>query len=199
MSQIQLGFVLDQSKCIGCAACQTNCKSVWDLPKGIKYREVTATANTGTAAAQRPYLSMACNHCENPVCASVCPVAAYTKRDDGVVVQDTQKCIGCKRCLAACPYGAPQWNEAISKVQKCNFCSNRLDLNGTPACVEGCPTKALTYGDMAEVDFLKRGLSSVPNPLGTNPSFRIASGAKHVGVASDAAAIQGDMLGRFKS
>ncbi len=183
---------------------------VGKLPKGIRYRQVTATALTGTSAAVRPYLSMACNHCGDPVCKRVCPVNAYSKLDDGAVVQDHAKCIGCMRCVVACPYGAPQYNEANNKVEKCDLCQVRLVQGGLPACVEGCPTQALRFGDLAQFDALSPQFARVfPDPLLLRPSLRvIPSSARHVAgkvihIGADVEAtnggIIGDMLQRIKT
>lgn len=108
-----------------------------------------------------------CNHCENPPCVRVCPTKATFKRDDGIVLMDYHRCIGCRFCMAACPYGSRSFNwrnprpfiKEIRKayptrmrgvVEKCNFCSERLAEGLQPACVEACSAKALTFGDLED-------------------------------------------------
>jgi Fe-S-cluster-containing dehydrogenase component len=106
-----------------------------------------------------------CNHCENPPCVKVCPTKATWKRGDGIVMMDYHRCIGCRYCMAACPYGARSFNwrdprpllkdialdfptRTKGVVEKCNFCEERLTSGGLPACVEACKDKALVFGDM---------------------------------------------------
>ncbi len=139
----------------------------------------------------------------------VCPVKAYSKLDDGAVVQDHAKCIGCKRCVEACPYGAPQYNDADKKVEKCHLCETRLAQGGTPACVEGCPTKALTFGELAKFDASNPQAAQVlPDPLKLGPSLRVIPAAalhvtgKETPVSSSRDAksgVIGDMLQRIKT
>jgi len=110
-----------------------------------------------------------CNHCDNPPCARVCPTQATWKRDDGIVMMDYHRCIGCRYCMAACPYGSRSFNwrdprPFINKidpdfptrtrgvVEKCNFCVERLAVGLLPACVEACPEKALVFGDLEDTD-----------------------------------------------
>lgn len=103
------------------------------------------------------FLSIACCHCQNPTCVYACPVNAITKREkDGVVIVDQGVCLGGKRCgfacREACPYDAPQFDaEEDAKMQKCNFCIDRLEENKKPMCVEACMTKALDAGPMEQL------------------------------------------------
>lgn len=195
-----MGFIFDQAKCVGCQACEANCKSVWGLPAGMRWRHVISTADTGTSAAVRPHLSMACNHCTDPACAPVCPVKAYSKTEEGVVVQDSKICIGCQNCYFSCPYKATQWSESEHKVHKCNACLQRPDGETGPACVAGCPTKALTWGDIAEFDAkYPEDAKVIPDPTPTHPSLRVIPATGHVGgAAPKETTISGDMLEYFK-
>jgi anaerobic dimethyl sulfoxide reductase subunit B (iron-sulfur subunit) len=96
-------------------------------------------------------VSVACNHCEAPICQEVCPASAIEKRDDGVVLIDESKCIGCRYCEWTCPYAAPQFNEDTGKMTKCTFCSDNLEIGEPPACVAACPSRALDFGELEEL------------------------------------------------
>lgn len=149
----QLGFYMDSSRCIGCFSCAMACKNQYHQESGVVWREVYPLKEEIYPHAERAFYSLACNHCEHPVCAEVCPTAAYTKREsDGVVIHDAQRCIGCGNCIRACPYGAPRYNPVTKKAEKCSLCWQRLDAGLQPACVQGCPTSALQLLDLATFD-----------------------------------------------
>ncbi len=95
-------------------------------------------------------LSLACNHCVHPKCAGVCPVGAYTQREDGIVLLDSSKCIGCGYCSWACPYGVPQYDRFAGAMTKCNFCYDNLDAGLPPACVAACPMRVLDYSEVTD-------------------------------------------------
>ena len=127
----QLGFYIDAAKCTGCKTCVVACKDAHDLPVGMNLRKVIEYAGGGwrqdrmTGAWHQDvfayYLSIACNHCEDPACVKVCPTKAHFKRkEDGLAVIDREKCIGCGACAAACPYGAPQLDVKAKKMLKCD-------------------------------------------------------------------------------
>jgi len=116
-----------------------------------------------------------CNHCDNPPCVRVCPTQATWKREDGIVMMDYHRCIGCRYCMAACPYGSRSFNwrdpgpfinevnpdfpmRTRGVVEKCNFCAERLVEGLPPACVEACQNKALVFGDLEDPDSEVRGL-----------------------------------------
>lgn len=149
----QFGFTFDAVKCAGCSACAVACKAEQNTPYGVRFRRVLAK-ETGTHAAgtlKRQPVSMACFHCKDPACVKACPTGACAKETTlGLVKIDQAKCVGCRRCAAACPYGAPQFNEETERTEKCNGCAHRLiDETGAvrsdvrPACVEACPAGAL--------------------------------------------------------
>ena len=167
----QLGFLLNQKRCIGCQSCQTACQSKNDSPVGLSLRH----ADNFEYIPEGPFMTGSCYHCETPACLPVCPVGAITKREaDGIVVTDLSMCIGCQRCISACPYSAPQFNAETSKSEKCDFCRSRLDENDIPACVENCPVQALTCGDLAELEArggIKQGVNFKVNGT-VNPSVR---------------------------
>lgn len=146
----QVGFYMDMQACYGCQTCEISCKSQNRLAAGVRWRQVRSLDSESPIA--HSTLSMACNHCENPECVRVCPVGAYTKREkDGLVIQDHDSCIGCRMCVMACPYGAPQYDPEEGKVSKCHGCYPRLDVGLPPRCAEACPGLALKSGDLAEL------------------------------------------------
>jgi anaerobic dimethyl sulfoxide reductase subunit B len=152
-------FTFDASACSGCKACQAACKDKNQLPMGVLWRRVyeisggtweqNGDAWNNTVFAYN--MSLACNHCEHPKCAGVCPTNAYVIRPDGIVYIDESKCIGCGYCAWACPYGVPQYNSQTGHMTKCNFCYDNIDSGLAPACVAACPMRVLDYRDINNV------------------------------------------------
>ena len=145
-------ILVDITKCIGCGACQVACKAKNGLPEGEE-KKLSSTAYTTIEEKDGIYVRHLCMHCENPTCASVCPVGAIEKTSAGAVVYDAEKCMGCRYCMQACPFQVPryEWNHATPKMQKCNLCHDRIAEGLAPACVEACPTGASTFGDRNEI------------------------------------------------
>ncbi|RJR38765.1 MAG: 4Fe-4S dicluster domain-containing protein [Deltaproteobacteria bacterium] len=163
---VSKAVLIDTTKCIGCRGCQVACKS-WNDLKGYK----TAFSETWTnpvflgnndftrvifREATKPdgslhwyFAKRQCMHCSDPACASVCPVGAMVKMPEGPVVYDDSKCIGCRYCMLACPFGIPkfEWEAALPLVRKCTFCAERQALGLAPACVATCPTGTLLFGE----------------------------------------------------
>ena len=156
----QLAFYFDASSCIGCKACQVACQDKNNLTAGMKWRRVFNYGG-GTwvpkGASLVPnnifnyFVSTACMHCQTPLCAEACPAAAITKRDDGVVLIDQTKCVGCRYCEWACPYGAPVFDSTAGVMTKCTFCQDLLAQGQPPACVGACPTRALDFGELTDL------------------------------------------------
>jgi len=147
-------FHFDSTYCSGCKACQAACKDKNQLPVGVLWRRVVEVSGgewqrhggawNNTVFAYN--LSISCNHCVHPKCAGVCPVDAYNVRDDGIVILDPSKCVGCGYCAWACPYGAPQYNPQAGHMTKCDFCLDQLEQGLPPVCVAACPLRVLDYG-----------------------------------------------------
>ncbi len=137
---------LNAKRCIGCFGCEVHCKTNKNLPVGpilceIKYLKLKSVK--GVPMTEFSFRS--CHHCENPFCVAVCPTSAMTKRDDGIVFIDQEKCIGCMSCAGACPWTVPQRNPETNKAVKCDYCMDRVDAGLRPACVTKCTTHALQF------------------------------------------------------
>ncbi|SQI41713.1 DMSO reductase iron-sulfur subunit [Leminorella richardii] len=145
----QYGFLVDMRGCYGCKTCSMACKSENVTPPGVQWRKVREFSSDDPNSIA--YISMSCNHCDDPQCLKVCPASTYTKRPDGIVVQDHEKCIGCRMCIMACPYNAPVFDPVEGKTSKCNMCAERLDEGLMPRCVESCPAGVLQFGDIDEL------------------------------------------------
>ena len=141
-------WVIDQTRCIGCHACTTACKSENEVPVGV-FRTWVKNVEVGTfPEVKRHFAVLRCNHCAEPPCVDVCPVTAMYQRPDGLVDFDHDACIGCKACMQACPYDAIYMDPESHTAAKCNFCSHRVDEGLLPACVVVCPEEALLFGDL---------------------------------------------------
>lgn len=143
----QHGFYFNADNCIACHACEAACSEKNDNPAHIAFRSVGFVEGGTYPAYQRLNISMACNHCDNPVCLKGCPTRAYTKfAEYGAVLQDPDICFGCGYCTWVCPYNAPQLDPVKGQVSKCNMCVDRLEVGLKPACVAACLGKALDFG-----------------------------------------------------
>jgi Fe-S-cluster-containing dehydrogenase component len=185
-SKIKLGLVIDLDTCVGCHACAVSCKE-WNSggiagpltdtdpygkdPEGVWFNrvhsyELEATAGCGSGADAQPaqpaqtlHFPRSCLHCEEPACVTVCPTgASYKRAEDGIVLVDEDKCIGCKLCSWACPYGAREYSAVEGVMKKCTLCVDRIynenleESERQPACVQACPTKARHFGDLGDPD-----------------------------------------------
>ena len=147
----------DQDNCIGCLSCQIHCKASKALGPGpMPTQIITVGPREVNNLPRAAYVYMPCFHCERPWCVSACPTGAMQKRSDGIVFVEESLCVGCKSCMLACPWGAPQWDQATRKVVKCDYCKDRLDEGLQPACVTNCTTSCLHFGQAEEVPNLKR-------------------------------------------
>ncbi len=154
-----MSMLYDSVKCVGCRACQLACKMRSNLPPeldptGMYEAPKDLSAKTWTLIKlhqeedKTSFVKQQCMHCIDPACVSVCPVGALEKLPNGPVIYHGERCIGCRYCMAACPFGIPksQWEKALPLIQKCDFCADRLAAGKQPACGEACPTGALISG-----------------------------------------------------
>lgn len=173
---MQLGFVIDHSRCIGCHACTVACKSENDVPLGSFRTWVKYTEQGAFPEVRRSFAVLRCNQCSDAPCVQICPVRALEKRSDGIVDVDPQRCIGCKGCLHGCPYDALYVNDATGTAEKCHFCAHRTEIGLAPACAVVCPTEAIIPGDFhdpqSRVSRLRatEELSARKVEAGTNPN-----------------------------
>ena len=149
---IQWAKVIDHTRCIGCHACTTACKSENLVPLSVTRTYVKHVDIGVFPTARRAHQVTRCNQCAHAPCATACPTTAMFKRADGIVDFDKSICIGCKACMAACPYDAIFINPEDHSAEKCNFCAHRIDMQLEPACVVVCPTQAILVGDMNDSD-----------------------------------------------
>lgn len=165
----QYGFLFDQRYCIGCQACQTACQVRNGSPVGTSLREAVSFEDNP----EGPFMTMSCNHCENPACVANCPTGAMTKDPEtGIVSVDKEVCIKCGSCANACPYHAPKIVDELDYSSKCDFCADRLAAGELPACVNACPVKILIFGELSELD--EQGVAEAPGFTveDTNPCVR---------------------------
>ncbi len=140
-------MLIDLRKCIGCNACAVVCKSENNVPLSV-WRSWVKRVEKGTFPhAKEFFLPIVCNNCAKPICVTVCPVKASIQRPDGIVYVDPHRCIGCRYCMASCPYGVRHINPLTKIVEKCFWCHHRVDAELEPACVLVCPTGAILFGD----------------------------------------------------
>ncbi len=182
LNENRMGVLVDTTVCIGCRNCEAACKEAHNLPMETSFninnrdifklkRRPDETSLTVVNEYPNPKnkllptdVKVQCMHCDHPACVSACIVGAFTKHKNGAVTWDGSKCIGCRYCMVACPFQIPafEYNKAIQpRIMKCDFCFERQSENKLPACVEICPTEALTFGkrkDLLEIarDRIKR-------------------------------------------
>ena len=196
---MRYGIVIDTRRCFGCNACTVACKQTNGTPPGVFWAKVYVEEVGEYPTARRQYTPALCMHCADAPCVEVCPTGASYQREDGIVLIDQDKCIGCRYCMVACPYNARyfdfggnetyfpemeltpleaarQEGRATGTVSKCTMCVDRIDAGEEPACVATCPTYARIFGDLddpeSEVSKLiaEHGAMPLHPELGTNPS-----------------------------
>ena len=198
----RLAIAINLDRCVGCHTCALSCKMQNNVPDGMLWNRVLTEGCERFDSAEgtypnlsRTYLPLACQHCENPACERVCPTGATYKDDKGRVEIDYDKCIGCRMCMAACPYNARtfNWNDPVRAtgasygdarvperargvMEKCTLCKERTDEGDEPMCVRCCPADARIFGDLddpnSEVSKLlaSREYTQLHAEFGTKPS-----------------------------
>ncbi len=144
MSEKHYAFIFKKENCIQCHACEVACKSWRSVELGVKWRRVENIWEGAYPDVKCFSASVSCMHCIDPACVAACPVEAITKRpEDGVVIVDAEKCVGCRTCFKVCPFDVPRFG-ADEKMQKCDMCvDQRVSDSEDPPCVGTCPTGAL--------------------------------------------------------
>lgn len=173
----QHGFHFTADNCIGCHACEAACSEKNGNPAHISFRSVGYVEGGTYPDYKRMNISMACNHCDDPVCLKGCPTRAYTKHAEyGAVLQDPDTCFGCGYCTWVCPYNAPQLDPIQGQVSKCNMCVDRLEEGLKPACVSACLGNALNFGVIENTpenrEQVLPQIPGFPDPNITNPNIR---------------------------
>lgn len=173
----QHGFYFTADNCIGCHACEAACAEKNETPPHLAFRSVGYVEGGSYPDYQRLNISMACNHCDDPVCLKGCPTGAYTKHAEyGAVLQDPDTCFGCGYCTWVCPYNAPQLDPVQGQVSKCNMCVDRLEVGLKPACVSACVGNALDFGVIENVpenrEEARTSIPGFPDPAITHPNIR---------------------------
>jgi len=146
------GILYDATLCIGCKMCERACAERNGLPydDAIAAEEKQSSHKfTVVMTHGEKYMRRLCMNCQDPTCASVCPVGAFRKTADGPVTYDASRCIGCRYCMLACPFSVPkyEWDKALPLVRKCDMCADRVAKGLPTACAEACPTGATKFGD----------------------------------------------------
>ena len=145
-------LLIDIKRCIGCLSCETACKQLHGFGTDPE-PTLSDTAFTVVEARGDKFVRKLCMHCEDPACASACPVGAIGKTPLGPVVYNADKCIGCRYCMLACPYQVPryQWTKLAPFVKKCDLCTDRMKAGKPTACAEACPVQATVFGNRDEL------------------------------------------------
>lgn len=181
---VRLGFYIDTASCSGCKTCQVACQDKNNLDPGHLWRRIYEIEggdwekedDKWSGLPHSWYVSISCNHCSEPACVEACPTGAMTITDEGIVIVNTDRCMGCGYCNWACPYDAPRMDKNTGKMSKCDFCIDRIREGLNPVCVDACPMRALEFGPLDELE-KKHGrikdIYPLPDPEITSPSIVI--------------------------
>ncbi|KHS94253.1 4Fe-4S ferredoxin [Pectobacterium brasiliense] len=168
---VKYGLLHNEMRCIGCKACIKTCKETNNVPDGVTRLDILQTVDIPAVEKTRAikqFFRKSCQHCENPPCVAVCPTGASFKDAlTGIVDVNDKRCVGCRYCIAACPYHVRFINPVTKTADKCNFCrETNLAAGKQPACVEICPTKALVFGDLNDPE------SNIAKMIASNATYR---------------------------
>ena len=146
-------LVIDHESCWGCKTCEVACKQEFNVPDGVKLISVSEDGpKVADGESDFVFRVDVCRHCDEPPCIDACPEEAITKRDDGIVVMEYEKCTGCQSCIEACPYDAIDFDDEEGIAQKCNLCHHRVDKGLIPACADNvCLAHCIYFGDPEEI------------------------------------------------
>ncbi len=184
---VRYGFVINLSTCIGCGACVVGCTEENTLelqkisnrayvPIGGR-RDLHLVEKGSFPSVYRVNYHLTCMHCDNAPCVAVCPTGASYRSDEGAVLVDYDRCIGCKYCITACPYNARYVNEALGGPDKCTMCIHRVREGLDPACTISCPTNSIIFGDLddpeSEISKLSRHAIPIGEEMGTRPKLYV--------------------------
>jgi len=188
------GFAIDLRKCIGCHACTIACKSEHEIPVGVNRCWVKTVEKGAFPDTRRFFFPVLCNQCDDAPCVAICPTNTLFKRRDGIVDFNSDSCIGCRACMAACPYDQLFIDPNTHTAEKCNFCANRVENKLQPACVSVCPTECRIFGDLDDptsevAQIVQREAVTVRRPeKGTKPKIFY--------IGAEEAAIQPELAAR---
>jgi len=170
----QYGFWFEVDRCVECYACSVACKAEHNVDLGVFYRRVINVWGGSFPNVTMKTMSLGCMHCGEPACVAVCPAGAITKRaEDGIVVVDQNKCIGCHYCFFACPFGVPNYGDS-GTMQKCNMCLERLEEGLKPKCSTTCPAGALHFGTLEELAKMAQEKAAKKLAASTSPSVIVS-------------------------
>lgn len=183
MSDKRLTMLVDLSLCVGCNACAVACKKENAVPLSKFNTWVESFDVSRDGSIRRANVPKLCNHCDDAPCVSVCPTKATYRNEDGVVLVDPDRCIGCKYCMAACPFGVRWQNDETGEVDKCTFCYHRTEHGLLPACVSTCITGARMFGDAADPESpLAKKLEACRGGDGLMEDLGIATNVRYLGL-----------------
>lgn len=166
------GFYVTTERCVGCKTCMTACAFSHELNAegGVFTRRVREVESEDTTS--HAFVSMSCNHCDEPACVENCPVGAYSKDEEtGLVVQDHSLCIGCQTCVNVCPFHAPCYNEADSTTYKCDGCIDRVKKGLDPVCATVCWNGNIICGDFDDLLSSYTDATSIKDVVDTKPNY----------------------------
>jgi tetrathionate reductase subunit B len=178
----RLGMVIDAQRCLHCGACIVACKAENAVPQGHSRNRLDEHEHGAYPAVRLVMAPSQCMQCDDAPCVRVCPTGASYRDANGVVLINSDDCIGCRYCVEACPYGARYFDEESGTVDKCTFCGQRVALGEEPACVATCPTRTRVFGDLDDPSsvvarLLASGRTDVRLPdAGTKPKVHYLRG-----------------------